>query len=31
VKDLLRPALARWLRSVVKRIREEGGDEQDHR
>lgn len=31
VKDLLRPALAQWLRSVVKRIREEGGDEQDHR
>jgi hypothetical protein len=31
VQDLLRPALAQWLRAVAKRMREEDGDEQDHR
>ena len=31
VQDRLRQALAQWLRAVVKRMREEAGDEQDHR
>ena len=31
VQEPLRQALAQWLRAVVKRMREEDGDEQDHR
>ncbi len=31
VQDLLRPALAQWLRAVAKRMLEEDGHEQDHR
>jgi hypothetical protein len=31
VQEPLRQALAQWLRAVVKRMREEAGDEQDHR
>ncbi len=31
VQELLRQALAQWLRAVVKRMHEENGDEQDHR
>jgi len=29
VQEPLRQALAQWLRAVVKRMREEAGDEQD--
>lgn len=31
VQESLRQALAQWLRAVAKRMREEDGDEQDHR
>jgi len=31
VQEPLRQALAQWLRAVVKRMRAEDGDEQDHR
>jgi hypothetical protein len=31
VQEPLRQALVHWLRAVVKRMREGGGDEQDHR
>ena len=31
VQEPLRQALAQWLGTVVKRMREEGGDEQDNR
>jgi hypothetical protein len=31
VQEPLRQALVQWLRAVGKRIREENGDEQDHR
>jgi len=31
VQEALRQALAQWLRTVVKRMRAEDGDEQDHR
>jgi hypothetical protein len=31
VQEPLRQVLAQWLRAVVKRMREEAGDEQDHR
>jgi len=31
VQEPLRQALAQWLRAVVKRMRADDGDEQDHR
>ena len=31
VQESLRQALAQWLKSVAKRMREEASDEQDHR
>ena len=31
VQEPLRQALVQWMRAVVKRMREEGGDEHDHR
>ena len=31
VQEALRQALVQWLRTVVKRMRAEDGDEQDHR
>jgi hypothetical protein len=31
VQEPLRQALAQWLQAVAKRMREEAGDEQDHR
>jgi hypothetical protein len=31
VQEPLRQALAQWLQAVAKRLREEAGDEQDHR
>ncbi len=31
VQDQLRQALVQWLRAAAKGMRQEGGDEQDHR
>lgn len=31
VQEALRQALVQWLRAVVRRMREEDSDEQDHR
>jgi hypothetical protein len=31
VQEPLRQALVQWLQAVAKRMREEAGDEQDHR
>ena len=31
VQEPLRQALVQWLRAAAKRMREEDGDEQDHR
>ena len=31
VQEPLRQALVQWMQAVAKRIREEAGDEQDHR
>jgi hypothetical protein len=31
VQEPLRQALAQWLQAVAKKIREEAGDEQNHR
>jgi len=31
VQEPLRQALVQWMRAVTKRMREEDGDEQDHR
>jgi hypothetical protein len=31
VQESLRQALVQWLQAVAKRMREEAGDEQDHR
>ena len=31
VQEQLRQALVQWLQAVAKRMREEAGDEQDHR
>ncbi len=31
VQEPLRQALAQWLQAVAKRLRQEAGDEQDHR
>jgi hypothetical protein len=31
VQEQLRQAVAQWLRAVAKMMREEDGDEQDHR
>jgi hypothetical protein len=31
VQEPLRQALTQWMRALVKKMREEGGDEQDHR
>ena len=31
VQEPLRQALAQWLRAMAKRMRQEDGDEQDHR
>ena len=31
VQESLRQALLQWLQAVAKRMREEAGDEQDHR
>jgi hypothetical protein len=31
VQEQLRQALVQWMQALAKRIREEDGDEQDHR
>jgi hypothetical protein len=31
VQEPLRQALVQWLQAVAKKMREEAGDEQDHR